>query len=347
MVILGIISCTQRSEIIHKILDNFIDGSPKELFKVWHHLYERSYTLDTQEAKDRFATFKANLKEIREHNAQDLPYKLGLNQFSDMTKAEFKAKFTTEKEIPDEDFEKLVKELEMTPAFLEDDDDDLTKRNLAKNPINHSKFYNAARSQEQCGSCWAFSTAGAVEGGLGKKAGKPINYLSTQQLVDCDKQNDGCDGGALVYAFDYMKKNGVMFDKDYAYKGSQGSCKYSSSKATNKIKGVEYCKTKSSSKNPCSIEKVYNLLVRGPLSVVIDADAIEKYKSGIFTGKCSKSNHAVILVGYAVDPKSGEYWIVRNSWGADWGEKGYIRVKVSESNKSSCFLTYEAFLPLL
>jgi len=92
MLILGLISCTDRSQIINKILDNFIDGSPKELFKVWHHIYERSYALDTQEAKDRFANFKANLKEIREHNAQDLSYKLGINQFSDMTNAEFTAK---------------------------------------------------------------------------------------------------------------------------------------------------------------------------------------------------------------------------------------------------------------
>jgi len=348
MLILGLISCSDRGQIINKILDNFIDGSPKELFKVWHHIYERSYALDTQEAKDRFANFKANLKEIREHNAQDLPYKLGINQFSDMTKEEFKAKYATYKKISDEEFEKLVKELNMTPAFLEDDDDDLTKRNLAKTAVDHSKFYLSARNQGQCGSCWTFSTAGAVEGNLGKKSGKPINYLSTQQLVDCDTSNKGCHGGSFTSAFTYIKNKGLQFDKDYPYKASEGSCKYSSSKATNKMKSFEYCKINSSSSaTKCSIDKVYALLVRGPISVAIDGSVIQNYKSGIFSGKCYEDNHAVILVGYAVDAKSGEYWIVRNSWGTTWGEQGYIRVRVSDSNKNSCYVTSEAFLPIL
>jgi len=346
MAIMGVIASTDRNQIINKILDNFIEGSPKELFKVWHHLYERSYALDTQEAKDRFANFKDNLKEIREHNAQDLPYKLGVNQFSDMTKAEFKSKMLTKKVIRGEELDKILKELQMTPAFLEDDDDDLTKRNLARNPINYSTFFPTVRNQGNCGSCWTFSTAGAVEGNFGKKAGKAINYLSTQQLVDCDTSNNGCDGGMFPGAFEYIKTNGLEFDKDYPYKASVGTCRYSSSLATNRVTGYQYCTNYSSTPN-CSIDKVYGLLSQGPLSVGIDGSSIQSYYKGVFSAKCSEDNHAVILAGYGVDTKSGEYWLVRNSWGTGWGEAGYIRVKINDKNRYSCFVNNEAFLPVV
>jgi C1A family cysteine protease len=347
MAIMGVISSTDRNQIIKKILENFTEGSPKELFKVWHHVYERSYALDTQEAKNRFAIFKANLKEIREHNAKNLPYKLGINQFSDMSKAEFRAKMLTKKVIKGEELDRILKELQMTPAFLEDDDDDLTKRNLARNPIDYTNFFPAARDQGNCGSCWTFSTSGAVEGNFGKKAGKPINYLSTQQLVDCDKSNNGCEGGMFPGAFAYVKKNGVEFDKDYPYKAAVGKCKYNAKLATNKVTGFQFCSNYSNGKN-CSVDKVYGLLAQGPLSVGIDGTEIQSYTSGLFTASCSEDNHAVILVGFGVDQKSNsEYWLVRNSWGTGWGEAGYIKIAINDNNNFSCYVNNEAFLPVV
>ncbi|MFM7850814.1 MAG: C1 family peptidase, partial [Flammeovirgaceae bacterium] len=165
----------------------------------------------------------------------------------------------------------------------EDDDDDLTKRNLANNPINHRNLFNIARNQGRCGSCWAFATTGVIEGNLSKKSGKLIKYLSPQQLVDCDTKNSGCNGGSYSSAFEYVKAKGLEFDVDYPYKAREGSCKYSSSLSTNKVTGWKYCASYSSS-SKCSFDKVYALLVSGPLAVAIDGSVIQNYKSGIFTG---------------------------------------------------------------
>lgn len=88
----------------------------------------------------------------------------------------------------------------------------------------------------------------------------------------------------------------------------------------------------------CNDNDLYNLLKKGPVSVVVDANPIFHYSGGIFDGACSKITHAVIAVGYGLDPNGIEYWIVRNSWAATWGENGYIRIKRNLANNNSCFL---------
>ena len=87
---------------------------------------------------------------------------------------------------------------------------------------------------------------------------------------------------------------------------------------------------------------VYNFLKTGPLSISIDISLLQFYKSGIFNGPCTSDGHGVILVGYGIE-YGKQFWLVRNSWGPDWGEKGYIRVARNESNRNSCFVTNEAF----
>ena len=124
-------------------------------------------------------------------------------------------------------------------------------------------------------------------------------------------------------------------------------CKYNQALAGTKIVGFSFCSNYSSRwQSKCSVDKVYNLLSSGPLSVGIDAspEAFIYYESGIFDAPCSVNNHAVILVGYGtVNGKA--YWIIRNSWSNQWGENGNVRVARNDDNKSSCFVTAEAWLP--
>ena len=348
----GILAIDQRPQIINKIFSSFIDGSPKDLFKVWHLLYKKSYTFDTQEARDRFKIFKENLKFIKEHNSKNLGYKLGLNQFSDMTNKEYKEKMCTKKVIQGAEFDKLVSNSKFIPYKGDDDDDDLTKRRFlskAIENIDYTGYFNEPRDQGSCGSCWAFATVGAVEGALSLKYRQTSNYLSPQQLVDCDSGNNGCNGGNSVNSYDYVSKNGVHYESIYPYTGNVETCKYSNSLPLNRITSFSFCSNYSSNTDKsCSIDKVYSLLQQGPGTIGIDAssDEFRSYSSGIFSAACSADNHAVILVGAGTTEDGIDYWLVRNSWGTSWGDKGYIKVKIDDSNSKSCFVNNEIFVPI-
>ena len=183
-------------------------------------MFKRDYTFDSKEAKLRFRNFKINLALIKEINSKDLGYTFGLNQFSDISAEEFKNIFLPHR--PNLNLEKDINELNHNLGFLtpnaadDDDDDDLTKRNLQAN-IDYTPLFLAARDQGNCGSCWTFSSTGAIEGNYAKKIGKPVAYLSTQQLVDCDTGNRGCNGGDMRIAYNYVQKSGLMAEADYKY----------------------------------------------------------------------------------------------------------------------------------
>jgi len=141
-----------------------------------------------------------------------------------------------------------------------------------------------------------------------------------------------------------------MFDSDYPYTAEQDSCQFQSNLATTTISNFSYCSNYSSSKKKhCSVAAVYALLAQGPISVGIDAgsDDFQNYSSGVYTASCTEDDHAVIAIGYGNDAASGsDYWLIRNSWGADWGDNGYIKVAVNDSNNHSCFVNNEAYLPV-
>jgi len=275
-----------------------------------------------------------------------------------MSNKEFKSKMATYRSIgaglegmvaeANKDLNFLAPEKELNSLSPEiDDEDDLTKRNLQTFlPINYSKFYKGVRDQGSCGGCWAFAMSGALEGNRSKKLNTIVNYLSPQQLLDCDTNNQGCEGGDMRTSGNYLKAKGVMNDSDYVFSGYTNSCRYNSLKPRTYITGYQYCSNATNYK--CSTSIVYTLLTLGPVAVTIDGGSylFQNYKSGVFTGFCSQVDHAVTLVGYGT-LGSQKYWLIRNSWGNYWGENGYIRVAVNSANQNSCFIEYEAVLPLV
>jgi C1A family cysteine protease len=332
------------------ILESFMDKSPKELFKVWHLVFKKDYTFDSTEAKDRFKIFKQNLEFIKKTNSEGLTFKLGLNQFSDLTNEEFKAKYATFRLPGGSEFEQALDKVNKDAGFLNpeptEDDDDLTKRNLQTSAINYSSYFNVPKNQASCGGCWAFGISGAIEGAYAKKYGTKIDS-SPQQLLDCVSGNLGCNGGDMLVGMNYIQSYGLMQNYYYPFIGYQSTCKYNSNTSRIKISGYQYCNNKTSNYQ-CSTSTVYSMLQKGPLSVTIDGGNyyFQNYSSGLFNATCSEIDHAVVLVGYGVSG-TYKYWLVRNSWGSSWGESGYIRVVVNPSNYYSCFIENMAVLPII
>jgi C1A family cysteine protease len=359
-----------KAETTRQILDTMMSTvKTKELFKVWHYLFKPDYVLNSVEAVSKYKIFKDNLKYINEINAENLPYTLGLNKFSDLTLEEYR-KLLTKKLFTQEQYDELDRLISGEPIFLkeqkspldlyededevvEEDDEERENQQLNFKEVDHRSSFGAPRDQGNCGSCWAFATTGAVEGSYNKAfADKRLDdYLSPQQLVDCDLENYGCDGGAVLQALNYIVSNGVSYEKDYQYKEEQQECNKNRapSPVVTETIGIKYC-SNYERKNKCTRKKVNNLLVQGPLVVGIDAGtrAFQSYSKGIFTATCSEDNHAVILVGFANKSKSSKsHLLVRNSWGATWGENGYIRVGINAKNKNSCFVENEGILTLV
>jgi len=310
-------------------------------------MFKREYNYASDEAKLRFKIFKENLAKIKEHNAKEESFKVGLNQFSDMTNAEFKEKFATHRASTSvEKFLNTWQETKFLPV-TDDDDDDLTKRNLSNNPINYQAHFNAPRNQLNCGGCWAFSITGIVEAAKSMKSGTLNPYLSVQQLLDCNSSNYGCNGGDLITGINYALSTGIENDSVYSYLGYSGNtCTFNKSKALSTITGYQYCSNLTTNYK-CSTSVVYSLLSKGPLSVVTNGGswAFQNYAGGIFTAACTAIDHAVVVAGYGVSGTT-QYWLVRNSWGSSWGEQGYIRIAINPSNNYSCFIEYEAILPI-
>ena len=268
----------------------------------------------------RMEQFKNSLAKMALHNSDNSHGStVGLNQFADWTDAEYK---------------KLLgykgKKLSATPAEL------LDTSNLEDSLDWRQKgAVTAVKNQGQCGSCWAFSTTGAVEGSMFLAYGNLQSY-SEQQLVDCSRQNNGCNGGLMDYAFQYIETSPLEQESDYPYTARDGTCKYVSSKGVGKVKAFkDVSQDKSGSQLKAAIAK-------GPVSVAIEADqfVFQGYTGGVITSGCGSSlDHGVLAVGYGVEG-SQEYILVKNSWGASWGDQGYVKIAPNQ-----CGITLAASYP--
>lgn len=182
-------------------------------------------------------------------------------------------------------------------------------------------------NQLQCGSCWAFSSSEVISNQNFFKTGK-LEQFSPQQLVDCVQDANGCDGGTPGAAFSYIKEAGLDTLVEYPYSAATQSFK-ERCKASGKPKAIAtVADFNTLPKDPAEIQRA--LYEVGALVGEINADSLRYYTGGVITGtQCNKGtvDHAIQLVGYGTDPKAGDYWLVKNSWGEQWGEGGYFRIK--------------------
>jgi hypothetical protein len=295
------------------------------LFTAWVNEYGKSY--ETSEFFNRFNIFKSNLDIIREHNAKNESWTMGMNEFGDMSWEEFKAIYVGgTKPVPREYLRSKNYPAETGPRSFP-----------AALDWRQKGAVTAVKNQGQCGSCWAFSTTGSVEGAHAISTGNLVS-LSEQQLMDCSSSygNNGCNGGLMDDAFEYIIKNGgICSEASYPYKGQVGTCHSCTDVAT----------ISSYVDNPSGNENNLMTLIQvGPVSIAIEADqsAFQFYSGGVFSAACGHNlDHGVLIVGYGT-LNSKAYWIVKNSWGASWGMQGYI---LMVQGKDECGLALAASQP--
>ena len=276
------------------------------------------------EANHRLIIFKQNLAMIRKHNADKTSsYKLGVNQFSDMTFEEFSAYYLHED--PEDNFKEGddINELAQVDRSMgEDDEIDWRKQGIV----------GAVKNQANCGSCWAFSAVSVVEEAFALQK-KDISILAEQELVDCSGKwgNEGCNGGFSFQGLSYIKDKGVNFEKDYPYTARDGKCKPIAGKGVHKI--AKWTAVAGGFKNMQDRLKISPTTA----SFAVQNDFFQ-YKSGIYNPKScpGNRNHAVNAVGFDFKHEI-PHFIVRNSWGAKFGEAGYFRISATGGNGTCWF----------
>lgn len=278
--------------------------------------------------ESRFMNFRANLIRANQLNEEAGSIAFGVTKFSDLSSDEMK------------NFNGFVRSKRdvRLPVAAPVNVKDVT-------PVDWCAKGKCPRVKDQgrCGSCWAFSTTFAVETANAMKTGK-VTELAPQQLVDCDKEDGGCDGGDLPSAFEYLEAfGGQIAESDYAYKARDGSCRANKTDIAVPVKGFEWvvepCEYTDCSKQD---EEAFakQIIAKGPAAICVEAtdDWFSYTGPGMFTGKCGNAynvlNHCVGISGIGKDAASGDlYYIVRNSWGASWGQNGDIRIPYNAKNK--------------
>jgi len=306
-------------------------GSVIDEFLSFKTRFNKVYKDEAEEGL-RMTIFKDNLEYINKHNEEAAQgkhtFQLGVTKFADISHEEWVASLNQRKSVADTPVSKT------NPNPLRKDSVDW----------RDDGYVTPVKDQGQCGSCWSFGATGSMEGAIMKKTGELVS-LSEQNLVDCDHQSSACNGGLEIYAFDYVIKNGgINTEADYPYEsgdGSRHSCRYDDSNRVLTISDyTEYPRDEELLTNTLSTE--------GPVSVGIDAGqrSFQHYTSGIYyDANCRKLllNHAVLAVGYG-SQSDGDYYIVKNSWGTSWGDKGYVLMARNRDN--ACGIASDANLPI-
>jgi C1A family cysteine protease len=304
-------------------------------FKEFMTKYGRVYGSRDDEQK-RFQIFGTNYKLMEASNANNRSFSLAVNEFADQSAAEFKATRFGMMQPP---VGKLWAGLQRLGTH---------KYRGTKLPASVDWSTKGAvtplKNQRQCGSCWAFSTTGALEGAWKIASGKLVS-LNEQQLVDCSTENHGCNGGSMDLAFDFLKNHSACTEDSYDYEGKADKCHASKCKVGIPSGSVTGFKDVPADDMNALMEAVS----QQPVSVAIEADqtAFQMYHGGILTKKCgNKLDHGVLVVGYGSD-KGIDYWKVKNSWGGAWGEDGFIRIERGLPKSGECGIKSAASYPVV
>ena len=263
-------------------------------FQSWKTKFGVSYDSMFEDAY-REKIFLENLAKMKLHNSNEhRTYDMGINQFSALTDEEFVQTYLGT----------------IVPAenIVESDSDDVFVGDVdwvAQGAVTPVK------NQGQCGSCWAFSTTGGLEG-LSKIGYGSLQSFSESQLVDCSGSygNMACNGGLMTSAFKYVRDKGIVHEDEYPYKPVKQACQKDSGDF--KISGYTEVK---------NCNDLANALTKMPISVAVDATNWSRYGGGVFNNCSTRLNHGVLLIG-----SSDAAWTVKNSWASSWGENGFIRL---------------------
>jgi cathepsin L len=314
-----------------------IDVTLNQHWNLWKQANNKVYS--GAEEQVRRITWESNLKIVQDHNLKaDLgvhTYWLGMNKYADLTITEFVKVmngYNASLSAPRTN----GKTFSFNPS-LTDLPDTVDWRDKG--------YVTGIKDQGQCGSCWAFSSTGSLEGQHFKATGKLVS-LSEQNLVDCSTKqgNMGCNGGLMDQAFDYIKENnGIDTEDSYPYEAVDNQCRF---KAAN-VGATDTGFTDITSKDESALQQAVATV--GPISVAIDAghSSFQLYKKGVYNEPfCSQTrlDHGVLAVGYGTD-SGKDYWLVKNSWGTGWGNQGYIQM--TRNKRNQCGIATAASYPLV
>jgi len=289
-------------------------------FTSFQERFNKVYS-NIEELETRFDIFRANLRDIIDHNSvPNQNFTLGINQFTDLTHDEFKARFTGGYKVGSYGCSTFTNTASNVPDYM-----DWRKKNAV----------TSVKDQGQCGSCWSFSATGAAEGAWSIKTGNLID-LSEEQLVECatgaQYGSHGCNGGQMEGAFKYLIQNGQCSLSEYPY--TSGNGKSSSCKSCTQIARFDSC----FDVKPNDQISLKGAVAQQPVSVAIEADTryFQSYSSGILDSPSCGTNldHGVLIVGYG-EENGNKYWLLKNSWSQTWGEEGYFKILRTDSSNDA------------
>ncbi|XP_029437466.1 cathepsin S-like [Rhinatrema bivittatum] len=299
-----------------------MDPSLDNHWQLWKKTYDKQYSNEHEDGWRRM-NWEKNLKFVTLHNLEYSlglhTYEVGMNHLGDMTSEEVSLTLTGLQVPPHHEGINATRRRLNSSSKLPD-----TVDWRDKDCVTEVKYQGA------CGSCWAFSAVGALEGQLKLKTGKLVS-LSPQNLVDCSTKygNKGCNGGYMPSAFQYVIDNkGIDSESSYPYEGKDGTCRFNpAGRAATSSKYTELTPTEAALQ-----EALANV---GPISVALDASRASffLYKSGVYyDASCSQEvNHGVLAVGYGT-LNGEEYWLLKNSWGIYYGDQGFVRIARNRGN---------------
>jgi len=307
--------------------DNFHWGE----FTSFQEKFEKRYN-SMQEMETRFAIFRQNIINIISHNSDsNQNFTMGVNQFTDLTPDEFRMMYVggLKAEVGSYGCKTFSSSASGAPATI----DWRTKGAVT-----------AVKDQGQCGSCWSFSSTGAVEGAWAISKGQLTDF-SEQELVDCatgiSYGSHGCNGGQMEGAFKFIIENGQCTLSSYPYTAKDGTCQ--------KCSAVAHMSSCSDVK-PNDQLSLKAAVAQQPVAVAIEADTryFQSYSGGILdSASCGTTlDHGVLTVGYG-EENGQKYWLVKNSWGTTWGDKGYVKIARSDStnDKGICGIAMDPSFP--
>jgi cathepsin L len=307
----------------------FTETEYRTAFEEFKTTYGKVYM--ESEENHRYQNFKNRLDFVSSWDAEARGFTVGINKFADLSSEEFKA---------------IYNGMRVEKEYVEPKNSEV-KSGVTGDIVNwvNKGAVTPIKNQGQCGSCWSFSATGSMEGSHFLSTGNLVS-LSEQNLIDCSTSqgNQGCNGGLMDDAFEYVISNGGLdTEASYPYTATgPNNCQYNPANSAETLSNYQDV----SQGDENALMTAAN---QQPVSVAIDAshDSFQSYTGGVYyEPQCSSTSldHGVLVVGYGTDDSGNDYWLVKNSWGTDWGMNGYIQMSRNKNN--NCGIATAASYPI-